>query len=80
MDYSSSDSVPELVDSDGEVRSGEAPPKVLGPVKIPHQKVNRLKDISIHHYSSSCEDPTPTISECKPQEKTSYAVHPRRPL
>ena len=37
VDYSSSDSVPELVDSDGEVCSGEAPPKVLEPVKIPHK-------------------------------------------
>ena len=38
VDYSSLDSVPELVDSDGEVCSGEAPPKVLESVKIPHQK------------------------------------------
>ena len=38
VDYSSSDSVPELVDSDGEVCSGEAPPKVLEPVKIPLKK------------------------------------------
>ena len=38
VDYSSSDSVPKLVDSDGEVCSGEAPPKVLEPVKTPHQK------------------------------------------
>ena len=38
VDYSSSDSVPKLVDSDGEVYSGEAPPKVLEPVKIPHKK------------------------------------------
>ena len=38
VDYSSSDSVPELVDSDGEVCSGEAPPKVLKPVKIPHKR------------------------------------------
>ena len=37
VNYSSSDSVPELVDSDGEVCSGEAPPKVLEPVKIPHK-------------------------------------------
>ena len=37
VDYSSSDLVPELVDSDGEVCSGEAPPKVLKPVKIPHK-------------------------------------------
>ena len=37
VDYSSSDSVPELVDSDSEVCSGEAPPKVLEPVKIPHK-------------------------------------------
>ena len=38
VDYSSSDSVPELVDSDGEVCSGEAPPKVLEPVKISHKR------------------------------------------
>ena len=38
VDYSSSDSVPELVDSDGEVCSGEAPPKVLKPVKISHKR------------------------------------------
>ena len=38
VDYSSSDSVPELVDSNGEVCSGEAPPKVLEPVKIPLKK------------------------------------------
>ena len=37
VDYSSSDSVPELVDSDSEVCSGEAPPKVLELVKIPHK-------------------------------------------
>ena len=37
MDYSSSDSVPELVDSDSEVCSGEGPPKMLEPVKIPHK-------------------------------------------
>ena len=35
VDYSSSDSVPKLVDSDSEVCSGEAPPKVPEPVKIP---------------------------------------------
>ena len=38
VDYSSSDLVPELVDSDGEVCSGEAPPKVLKPVKISHKR------------------------------------------
>ena len=38
VDYSSSDSVPELVDSDGEVCSGEAQPKVLKPVKISHKR------------------------------------------
>ena len=38
VDYSSSDLVPELVDSDGEVCSGEAPPKVLEPVKISHKR------------------------------------------
>ena len=37
VDYSSSDSVPELVDRDGEVCSGKVPPKVLKPVKISHQ-------------------------------------------
>ena len=37
VDYSSSDSVPELVDSDSEVCSGETPPKVLEPVNIPHK-------------------------------------------
>ena len=37
VDYSSLESVPELVDSDSEVCSGEAPPKVLEPVKIPHK-------------------------------------------
>ena len=37
VDYSSSDSVPELVGSDGEVCSGEAPPKVPEPVKISHK-------------------------------------------
>ena len=36
-DYSSSDSVPELVDSDSEVCSGEAPLKVLELVEIPHK-------------------------------------------
>ena len=38
VDYSSSDTVPELVDSDGEVCSGEAPPRVLKPVKISHKR------------------------------------------
>ena len=38
VDYSSSDLVPELVDSDGEVCSSEAPPKVLKPVKISHKR------------------------------------------
>ena len=38
VDYSSTDSVPKLVDSDGEVCSGEAPPKVLEPVKISHKR------------------------------------------
>ena len=38
VDYSSSDSVPKLVDSDGEVCSSEAPPKVLEPVKISHKR------------------------------------------
>ena len=37
VDYSSSDSVPELVDSDSEVCSGEAPLKVLELVEIPHK-------------------------------------------
>ena len=37
VDYSSSDSVPELVDSDGKVCSGKVPPKGLKPVKISHQ-------------------------------------------
>ena len=35
VDYSSSDSVPELVDSDSEVCSGEAPPKCLNLPKPP---------------------------------------------
>ena len=39
VDYSSSDSVPELVDSDGEVCSGEAPLKVLEPVKISYKRL-----------------------------------------
>ena len=43
VDYSSSDSVPELVDSDGEVCSSEAPPKVLEPVKIPLRRPVDLK-------------------------------------
>ena len=38
VDYSSSDSVPELADSDGEVGSGKAPPKVLEPVKISYKR------------------------------------------
>ena len=38
VDYSSSDLVPKLVDSDGEVCSGEAPPKVLKPVRISHKR------------------------------------------
>ena len=38
VDYSSSDSVPKLVDSDGGVCSGEASPKVLKPVKISHKR------------------------------------------
>ena len=37
VDYSSSDSVPELVDSDSKVCSGEAPPKVLELARIPHK-------------------------------------------
>ena len=43
VDYSSSDSVPELVDSDDEVCSGEASPKVLKPVRIFHQRPIDLK-------------------------------------
>ena len=43
VDYSSSDLVPELVDSDGEVCSGEVPPKVLKPVKVSHKKPINLK-------------------------------------
>ena len=38
VDYSSSDSVPKLVDSDGEVCCGEAQPKVINPVKISHKR------------------------------------------
>ena len=37
VDYSSSNSVPELVDSDSEVCSGEAPPKVPELAKTPHK-------------------------------------------
>ena len=51
VDYSSSDSVPELVDSDSEVCSGEAPPKVLEPVEIPHK-----------HPMDSKTSPSPTTA------------------
>ena len=37
VDYSSSDSVPELVDNDGEVCNGKVPQKVLKPVRTSHQ-------------------------------------------
>ena len=51
VDYSSSDSVPELVDSDGEVCGGEAPPKVLELAKIPHK-----------HPMDSKTSPSPTTA------------------
>ena len=51
VDYSSSDSVPELVDSDSEVCSGEAPPKVLELVEIPHK-----------HPMDSKTSPSPTTA------------------
>ena len=51
VDYSSSDSLPELVDSDSEVCSGEAPPKVLELVEIPHK-----------HPMDSKTSPSPTTA------------------
>ena len=51
VDYSSSDSVPELVDSDSEVCSGEAPQKVLELVEIPHK-----------HRMDSKTSPSPTTA------------------
>ena len=51
VDYSSSDSVPELVDSDSEVCSDEAPPKVLELIKIPHK-----------HPMDSKTSPSPTTA------------------
>ena len=60
VDYSSSDSVPELVDSDGEVCSGEAPPKVLEPVKIPLKK-------PIDSKTSPCATTTAVVKISPPQ-------------
>ena len=60
VNYSSSDSVPELVDSDGEVCSGEAPPKVLEPVKIPLKK-------PIDSKTSPCTTTTAVVKISPPQ-------------
>ena len=79
VDYSSSDSVPELVDSDGEVCSGDIQLKAHKPIKIFLQKVSGPKSISLHNHSSSCQDLTPKIPECKPKEETSHDVCPRDP-
>ena len=75
VDYSSSDSVPELVDSDGEVCSGEAPPKVLEPVKIPLKK-------PIDSNTSPFTTTVAVVKISPPQflnASPSYAIHLRGP-
>ena len=71
VDYSSSDSVPELVDSDSEVCSGEAPPKMPELARTPHKNP-----------TDSRTPPSPTIAavvKASPP-KSLDASHRRRPV
>ena len=71
VDYSSSDSVPELVDSDSEVCSGEAPPKMPELARTPHKNP-----------TDSRTPPSPTIAavvKASPPQSLD-ASHRRRPV
>ena len=68
VDYSSSDSVPELVDSDGEVCSGKAPPKVLEPVEISYKRPMDSKTSPF----------TPTAAVVKTSPPQSLNASPRK--
>ena len=71
VDYSSSDSVPELVDSGSEVGSGEAPPKVPELAKTPHKNP-----------TDSRTPPSPTtaaVVKASPPQSLD-ASHRRRPV
>ena len=69
VDYSSSDSVPELVDSDGEACSGETPPKVLGPVKIPHKNPIDSKTSPFTTTAAVVKTSPPQFLSASPRER-----------
>ena len=76
VDYSSSDSVPELVDSDGEVCSGDIQLKAHKPIEIFHKK---SVDPRASPSTTTAAVVTPKIPECKPKEETSHDICPRDP-
>ena len=80
VDYSSSDSVPELVDSDGEVCSGEAPPKVLEPVKIPHKRPIASKTSPFIITAAVVKTSPPQFLNASPRKRPVMLYTPEAPL
>ena len=80
VDYSSSDSVPELVDSDGEVCSGEAPPKVLEPVKIPHKRPIDSKTSPFTITAAVVKTSSPQFLNASPRKRPVMLYTPEAPL
>ena len=80
VDYSSSDSVPKLVDSDGEVCSGEAPPKVLEPVKIPLKKPIDSKTSPCTTTAAVVKIPPPQFLNASPRKRPAMPYTSEAPL
>ena len=80
VDYSSSDSVPELVDSDGEVCSGEAPPKVLKPVKISHKRPIDSKASPFTTTAAVVKTSPPQLLNASPRKRSVMLYTSEAPL
>ena len=80
VNYSSSDSVPELVDSDGEVCSGEAPPKVLKPIKISHKRLIDSKTSPFTTTAAVVKTSPPQFLNASPRKRPVMLYTPEAPL
>ena len=80
VDYSSSDSVPQLVDSDGEVCSGEAPPKVLKPVKISHKRPIDSKTSPFTTTAAAVKTSPPQFLNASPRKRPVMLCTSEAPL
>ena len=72
--------MPELVDSDGEVCSGEAPPKVLEPVKIPLKKPIDSKTSPFTTTAAVVKISPPQFLNASPRKRSAMPYTSEAPL